>query len=67
MEARTLTIMTWGGLRGGISIALALALPNSDWKDLFVSVTFIVVLFYILVQGFTIGPLIKKLQGGTRD
>src|SRR5690606_6641297 len=51
---KTLKIMTWGGLRGGISIALALSLPPSPYKDVIVSVTFVIVLFSILVQGFTI-------------
>ena len=59
---KTLKIMTWGGLRGGISIALALSLPESDYKDIIVSITFVIVLFSILVQGFTIEALIKRLN-----
>jgi CPA1 family monovalent cation:H+ antiporter len=58
---KTLIIMTWGGLRGGISIALALSLPASEYKDIIVSVTFVVVLFSILVQSLSIGKLIKRL------
>lgn len=55
-------IMTWGGLKGGISVALALSLPDSDWRPLILTATFIVVLFSIIVQGLTIAPLAKKLQ-----
>jgi len=57
---RTLLILTWGGLRGGISIALALSIPNQFNKDIWVTVTFILVCFSILVQGLTINKFVKK-------
>ena len=53
-------IMTWGGLRGGISIALALGLTQDMHRDLFLVITYIVVVFSILVQGLTVGRLVKK-------
>jgi CPA1 family monovalent cation:H+ antiporter len=55
-------IITWGGLRGGISIALALSLPPGAVRDTLVAVTYIVVVFSILVQGLTISRLIKRLR-----
>ncbi len=53
-------ILTWGGLRGGISIALALTLPNDNYREALLMVTYIVVIFSILVQGLTVGKLIKR-------
>jgi len=53
-------IMTWGGLRGGISIALALSLTQEMHRDLFLVITYIVVIFSIIVQGLTVGKVIKK-------
>jgi CPA1 family monovalent cation:H+ antiporter len=55
----TVGILTWGGLRGGISVALALSLAPSEQRDLLVTVTYIVVVFSILVQGLTLGPLVR--------
>jgi CPA1 family monovalent cation:H+ antiporter len=55
-------IITWGGLRGGISIALALSLPAGGVRSTLVAITYIVVVFSILVQGLTIGRLIKRLK-----
>jgi len=52
-------ILTWGGLRGGISVALALSIPPSPERDLIVAVTYIIVVLSILLQGLTIGKLIK--------
>lgn len=54
-------IMTWGGLRGGISIALALGLTQDMHRDLFLVITYIIVVFSILVQGLTVGKLVKRL------
>jgi CPA1 family monovalent cation:H+ antiporter len=54
-------IMVWGGLRGGISIALALSIPSGAERDLILPVTYAVVVFSILVQGLTVGPLISRI------
>ena len=58
---RTDLIMTWGGLRGGISIALALSLTNDMSREYLLTVTYIVVVFSIIVQGLTVEKLIKRL------
>jgi monovalent cation:H+ antiporter, CPA1 family len=52
-------IMTWGGLRGGVSIALALSVPDSSERDLILVVTYVVVVFSILVQGLSLGKLVS--------
>lgn len=57
---KTNLIMTWGGLRGGISIALALSLTQTMYRDLFLVITYIVVIFSIIIQGLSVGSLIKK-------
>lgn len=54
-------IMTWGGLRGGISVALALSLPGTPERQLILAMTYSVVLFSILVQGLTIERVVRKL------
>ncbi|SMP33804.1 cation:proton antiporter [Chryseobacterium profundimaris] len=59
---KSLLIMTWGGLRGGISIALSLSLPPSPFKNIIVSITFVIVIFSIIVQGVTVEKVIKKLR-----
>ncbi len=55
-------IMTWGGLRGAISIALALGLTAEMNRELFLVMTYVVVIFSIIVQGLTVGKLVKKLR-----
>ncbi len=53
-------ILTWGGLRGGISVALALSLPKGDERDTIVAITYIIVVLSISIQGLTIGKLIQR-------
>lgn len=60
--ASTLGIMTWGGLRGGISIALALSLSTHMHRELIVTVTYMIVLFSILVQGLTLEKVVRRLS-----
>lgn len=57
----TIPIMTWGGLKGGISVALALALPESEWKPLILTATYMVVIFSIIVQGLTVARLARRV------
>ncbi len=59
-------IMTWAGLRGGISVALALSLPLGMERDVILAITYAVVVFSILVQGLTIGALVNEDDSGRR-
>ncbi|WP_238381772.1 cation:proton antiporter [Mucilaginibacter pedocola] len=61
-EKNAVAMLTWGGLRGGLSVAMALSLGGNMYRDEFVLITYIVVVFSILVQGLTIGKLAKRLQ-----
>jgi CPA1 family monovalent cation:H+ antiporter len=54
-------MLTWGGVRGGISVALALSLPAGPERDVVLMLTYCVVVFSILVQGLTIGRLARRL------
>ncbi len=55
-------LMTWGGLRGGISVALALSLPRGMEREVILAITYAIVIFSILVQGLTLGSLAKQVQ-----
>lgn len=62
-----LGIMTWGGLRGGIPIALALLIPRGEGFNLILTITYIVVAFSIIVQGLTIKRVVERYGYGSRD
>ena len=56
-------VLIWGGLRGGIAVALALSLPEVDVKPTILAITYGVVMFSIIVQGLTVEPLVKRMIG----
>jgi CPA1 family monovalent cation:H+ antiporter len=62
-KAREMGVLTWAGLRGGISIALALTLPASPWRADLLVVTYAVVVFTIVVQGLTIPGVLQAMYG----
>jgi CPA1 family monovalent cation:H+ antiporter len=59
-------VLTWGGLRGGISVALALTLPEFSGRDTLVMGTYAVVMFSLLVQAPTLGWYLERLGVGTK-
>lgn len=67
-------IMTWGGLRGGVSVALALSIPMQDAtgapvpeRDTILTITYVVVVLSIVVQGLTIGPLVRRSMASATE
>jgi monovalent cation:H+ antiporter, CPA1 family len=63
-KAREIGVLTWAGLRGGISIALALSLPASPWRADLLVVTYAVVIFTIVVQGLTLPRVLREIYAG---
>jgi len=61
-DGKVLKILTWAGLRGGISIALVLSLPHSEVRDALLLVTYVIVVFAIIVQGLSIEKVVKFLN-----
>lgn len=59
---QTVKVLVWGGIRGGVSIALALSIPQNDYNKIIISITYCVVVFSIVVQGLTIGKVANPKQ-----
>jgi CPA1 family monovalent cation:H+ antiporter len=56
-----MSVLTWGGLRGGLAVALALSIPQGRPHDRLLAITYIVVIFSIVVQGLTMSSLLRRL------
>ena len=58
----TVPILTWGGLRGGISVALALSLPEGPYKSTLLACTYLVVIFTLVVQALTLARVVRRVS-----
>ncbi len=63
IQYNSIFILTWGGLRGGISVALALSLPESEFREPILACSFLIVIFSIIVQGLTLNKVVNLLAG----
>lgn len=63
----TIRILTWGGLRGGLAVALALSLPESPERNFVLALTYAVVAFAVIVQGITIKPLVNRCKAAIKQ
>jgi len=61
MRPGTIRVLTWGGLRGGLSMAMALAIPHGEYREPIILATYAIVVFSILIQGLTVGQIVKRL------
>ncbi|MGN6542284.1 MAG: cation:proton antiporter [Ginsengibacter sp.] len=62
VSIRSLSILTWAGVRGGISVAMALSLPDSPYREIILSSCYFIVIFSIIIQGLTLNRLVTKLS-----
>ncbi len=63
----TMKVLVWGGLRGGVSIALALSIPSNEYSSSIISITYCIVVFSIIVQGLTIGKVANPKKIAQED
>lgn len=61
-DQKTTLVLTWGALRGGISLALVMSLGESSYKSTLITIVFVIVIFSIIIQGLTLGSVVKKLS-----
>lgn len=64
LSFKTLSILTWAGIRGGISIAMALSLPSTPYREIILASCYFIVIFSIIVQGLTLNKLVKITMKG---
>ncbi|WP_374329266.1 cation:proton antiporter [Soonwooa sp.] len=64
---QTVKVLVWGGIRGGVSIALAMSIPKSEYSTIILSITYCVVVFSIIVQGLSIGKVANPKKIATEE